>query len=55
MGTRLCNLKKNTKGLGSKEKLTGKLIDELLVYYGLAIRRNKDSIEEMRKEIWATL
>lgn len=55
MGTRLCNLKKNTKGLGSKEKLTEKLIDELLVYYGLAIRRNKDSIKEMRKEIWATL
>lgn len=55
MGTRLWNLKKNTKGLGSKEKLTGKLIDELSVYYGLAIRRNKDSIEEMRKKIWATL
>ncbi|XP_011883932.1 PREDICTED: uncharacterized protein LOC105571069, partial [Vollenhovia emeryi] len=44
-----------TKGLGGKGKLTGKLIEELSVYYGLAIRRNKDSVESMRKEIWATL
>lgn len=53
MGTRLRNLKKNTKVLG-KGKLTRKLIDELSIYYGLAIRRNKDSVEDMRKEIWAT-
>ncbi|XP_029168072.1 uncharacterized protein LOC114938336 [Nylanderia fulva] len=55
MGTRLRNLKKNTKGLGGKGKLTGKLIDELSIYYGLAIRRNHDSVEKMRNEIYATL
>jgi len=54
MGTRLRNLKK-TKNLGGKGKLTGKLIDELSVYYGLAIRRNPDSVEKMRNDIWATL
>jgi len=55
MGTRLRNLKKNTKGLGGRGKLTGKLIDELTIFYGLAIRRNSDSIEKMRNDIWATL
>lgn len=55
MGTRLRNLKKNTKGLGGKGKLTAKLIDELAIYYGLAIRRNPDSAEKMRNDIWATL
>lgn len=55
MGTRLRNLKKVTKGLGGKGKLTGKLIDELSIYYGLAIRRNCDSIEKMKNAIWATL
>ncbi|KYN06232.1 hypothetical protein ALC62_02824, partial [Cyphomyrmex costatus] len=51
----LRNIKKQTKGLGGKGKLTGKLIDELSIYYGLAIRRNHDSIEKMRNEIYATL
>jgi len=55
MGTRLRNLKKTTKSLGGKGKLTGKLIDDLTMYYGLSIRRNTHSLEEMRKEIWATL
>lgn len=55
MGTRLRNLKKQVKGLGGKGKLTGKLIDELSIYYGLAIRRNSDSVEKMRNNIWATL
>jgi len=55
MGTRLRNLKKNTKGLGGRGKLTGKLIDELTIYYGLSIRRNSDSVEKMRNEIWSTL
>ncbi|XP_036147532.1 uncharacterized protein LOC118647217 [Monomorium pharaonis] len=55
IGTRLHNLKKVTKGLGGKGKLTGKLIDELWIYYGLAIRRNCDSVEKMRNDIWATL
>lgn len=35
--------------------MTGNLIDELSIYYGLAIRRNSDSIEKMRNELWATL
>lgn len=55
MGTRLRNLKKKTKSLGGRGKLTGKLIDELTIYYGLAIRRNSDSVENMRSSIWATL
>lgn len=55
MGTRLRNLKKNVRGLGGRGKLTGKLIDELTIYYGLAIRRNTHSIKDMRQEIWATL
>jgi len=55
LGRQLRQLVKKTKGLGGKGKLTGKLIDELSVYYGLAIRRNTRSVEEMKKEIWATL
>lgn len=35
--------------------MTGKLIDELSIYFGLAIRRNTGSIEDMKREIWATL
>jgi len=45
MGSRLRKLKQNKKGLGGKGKLTGKLIDELTIYYGLAIRRNCNSVE----------
>lgn len=55
MGTRLRNIKKANKGLGGRGKLTGKLIDELTVYYGLAIRRHCNSLEDMKKAIWATL
>lgn len=54
MGTRLHNLVKKNKQLGGKGKLTGKLIDKLTVYYGLAIRRHSDSVQEMHKAIWAT-
>jgi len=45
----------NTKGLSGRGKLTSKLIDELSIYYGLAIRRHCNSIEDMKKAIWATL
>lgn len=55
METRLRNLKKDTKGLSGKGKLTGKVIDELALYYGLAIKRNSNSVQNMKKEIWATL
>ncbi|EFN86451.1 hypothetical protein EAI_00079, partial [Harpegnathos saltator] len=41
--------------LSGKDKLTAKLIDELSLFYGLAIRRNKDSAEDMKTAIWATL
>lgn len=68
MGTRLRDcVKKNVetvqknngkkmqkKTLGGKGKLTGKMIDKLTVYYGLAIRRNCDSVENMHNAIWAT-
>lgn len=56
MGTRLRNLKKKTKGLGGKGhgKLTARLIDELTVYYGKAIRNSCHSITHMKRGIWAT-
>ena len=46
---------KEVKNLGGRGKLTGKLIDELSLYYGLAICRNTDLVENMRKKINATL
>lgn len=55
MGNKLRSCKSKNKGLGGKGKLTAKLIDELTVYYGLAIRRNCDSIKKMHDAIWATL
>ncbi|XP_053995806.1 uncharacterized protein LOC128885665 [Hylaeus anthracinus] len=54
MSTRLRNLKKTEK-LGGKGKLTDILIKKLTTYYGLAIRRNVDSVTDMRKAIMATL
>ena len=54
MGSRLRKLKKDTKGLGGKGKLTDKLITELSLFYGLAIRRNADSSSRMKDAIWAT-
>lgn len=53
MGTKLRNCKK-TKSLGGKGKLIAKLIKELIIYYDLAIHRHYDSLEHMRKAIWAT-
>ncbi|EZA51573.1 hypothetical protein X777_09740 [Ooceraea biroi] len=53
MGTRLRNLKKTEK-LGGKGKLTNVLIKKLTKYYGLAIRRNIDSADEMAKAIMVT-
>ncbi|XP_046589419.1 uncharacterized protein LOC124293252 [Neodiprion lecontei] len=55
MGTRLREIVKKQKGSSGRGKLTGKLIDELSTYYGLAIRRNSDDVEKMRKDIWATI
>lgn len=53
MGTRLRNVKKTQK-LGGKDKLTDALIKKLTTYYGLAIRRNSDSVDNMKREIMAT-
>ena len=59
MGTRCRNPKKQTKGLGGRSKntvkLTDKVINKLQKYYGLAITRHQDNVDEMYKEIWATL
>lgn len=53
MGSRLRNIKK-TKKLGGKNKLTDKLIKNLTIYYGLAIRRHSNSVEDMHNAVWAT-
>ncbi|KAG8229939.1 hypothetical protein J437_LFUL011083 [Ladona fulva] len=53
MGTRLRNVKKTAK-IGGKGKLTDVLIKKLTKYYGLAIRRNCESVENMKKGILAT-
>ena len=59
MGTRCRNLKKQTKGLRGRRKntvkLTDKVINKLQKYYRLAITRHQDNVDEMYKEIWATL
>ncbi|XP_011871660.1 PREDICTED: uncharacterized protein LOC105564118, partial [Vollenhovia emeryi] len=53
MGSRFRNVKKTAK-LGGKGKLTDALIKKLTKYYGLAIRRNANSKDNMKKEIMAT-
>lgn len=55
MGTRLRNLKKKKEKLGGKGKFTDVLIKKLTTYYGLAIRRNVESVTEMKKAIMGTL
>ncbi|XP_076664576.1 uncharacterized protein LOC143366957 [Andrena cerasifolii] len=54
MGNRLRNIKKAKEGLGERGKLTANLIDKLTKHYGLAIRRNYNSVEDTRNAIWAT-
>ncbi|GFU03481.1 uncharacterized protein TNCV_2257121 [Trichonephila clavipes] len=53
VGSRLRKLKKNTKGLGGKGKLTDKLIDKLQNYYGFAIRSNVGCLEKMQSAVIA--
>ncbi|KAG8233603.1 hypothetical protein J437_LFUL001014 [Ladona fulva] len=53
IGARLRTCKKGKPGIGGK--LTAKLIDSLSNYYGLAIRRNTTSTENMYKAIWTTV
>ena len=52
--TRLRNNKKADK-LGGKNRLTEAIIKKLTLYCGLAIRRNVDSVEGMKKVIIVTL
>ncbi|GFT94894.1 uncharacterized protein TNCV_1471991 [Trichonephila clavipes] len=62
MGTRLRALKlkmtgkklNDKKTLGGRCRLTDAEIDKLQRYYGLAIRNNTDSINSMKRAIWAT-
>ncbi|KYM97486.1 hypothetical protein ALC62_11778, partial [Cyphomyrmex costatus] len=42
------------KILSGEGKLSGPVIDKLTVYYGLAIRRHSNSIQDMKNAIWAT-
>ena len=53
MGSRLRKLKKDKKGLGGRGigTLKDKVVNELSLYYGLAIRRHPDSVGDMRNEI----
>ena len=37
--------------LGGKNRLTEAIIKKLTLYYGLAIRRNVDSVEGMKKKM----
>lgn len=61
MGSRLRRLKTSLKGsnlsdgksISGKNRLTDSAIDRLQNYYGLAIRQNVDSVENMKKAVWA--
>jgi len=55
VGTRLRNLKKNVKNLGGKGKLTGKTIDRLQNYYGIAVRSNVGDLQGMQNGVRAAL
>lgn len=62
MGSRLRKLKsvlgknklKDGKTIGGKNRLTGTAINKIQDYYGLSIIRNTDSLENMKKAVWAT-
>ncbi|GFX03860.1 uncharacterized protein TNCV_4677651 [Trichonephila clavipes] len=61
MGTRLRRFKTKMRGqklsdgkpLCGRNRLTEAEIDRLQAYYGLAIRRNLSSVEDMQQAIWA--
>ncbi|KAG8234080.1 hypothetical protein J437_LFUL014540 [Ladona fulva] len=54
MGMHLRQCVKKNKGVGGRNKISGKMIDKLTIYYGLTIRRNGESVDRMRDTIWAT-
>ncbi|GFY20291.1 uncharacterized protein TNCV_209231 [Trichonephila clavipes] len=53
VGSRLPKLKKSTKGLGGKGKLTDKFIDTLQNYFGIAIRSNVGNLSNMQTAVIA--
>ncbi|GFW88645.1 uncharacterized protein TNCV_829141 [Trichonephila clavipes] len=61
MGTRLRNILKMSKGIKLSDgknilgrgRLTLKEVDSIQHYYGLAIRKNLSSVEDMKRAIWA--
>ncbi|GFX59006.1 uncharacterized protein TNCV_3814401 [Trichonephila clavipes] len=53
VGSRLRKLKKNSKVLGGKGKLTDKFIDKLQNYYGINIRSNVGCLEKMQSAVIA--
>ncbi|GFS86726.1 uncharacterized protein TNCV_2407371 [Trichonephila clavipes] len=53
VGSRLRKLKKNTKGLDGKGKLTDKFIDKLQNCYGIAIRSNVGCLEKIQSAVIA--
>ncbi|GFW68025.1 uncharacterized protein TNCV_1617861 [Trichonephila clavipes] len=53
VGSRLRKLKKSTKGLGGKGKLTDKFIDTLQNYFGIAIRSNVGNLSNMQTAVIA--
>lgn len=61
MSTRLLTLKHKTgkqllsDGLtiGGRGRLTGVAIKQIAIYYGLAIRRNTNSLQKMKQAVWA--
>lgn len=55
VGCRLRKLKKNTKGLGGRGKLTDAKIDTLQNYFGIALRNNKGNLNQMIKACKASM
>ncbi|GFX68129.1 uncharacterized protein TNCV_4439521 [Trichonephila clavipes] len=61
MGTRLRNILKMSKdiklsdgkNISGRGRLTLKEVDSIQHYYGLAIRKNLSSVEDMKRAIWA--
>ncbi|GFV88798.1 uncharacterized protein TNCV_4608431 [Trichonephila clavipes] len=61
MGTRLRNILKMSKGIklsdgkniSGRARLTLKEVGSIQHYYGLAIRKNLSSVEDMKRAIWA--
>ena len=55
VGTRLRKLKKNTKGLGGRGRLTDTKIDTLQNYIGIALRQNVGDLAAMTKACKASM